>query len=115
MSNAKKFEELLCSDEELQEKMRAAAEAFSGDASDEQAVFEAVVAPLAAEAGLPFTFEELMALAAASQELSLDDLDEAAGGFCFGPGLGEGTNACSNEKTGATACAGVGVGFLWTS
>ena len=35
---------------------------------------------LAAEAGLPFTYEETKELAKKSNELSLDDLDAAAGG-----------------------------------
>ena len=54
MSNAEKFEELLRSNEELQAKLKAAAEAFEGDMTDEAAVFDAVIAPLATEAGVPF-------------------------------------------------------------
>lgn len=44
--------------------------------------------PLAAEAGLPFTYEETKELAKKSDELSLDDLDAAAGGS--DPELGRG-------------------------
>lgn len=72
-------------------------------------------APLAAEAGLPFTYEEARELASGGQELSLDDLDTAAGGGCFVVGISEGTGACSDEWKGATGCAGIGVGFLSTS
>jgi iron complex transport system substrate-binding protein len=64
MSNVMKFEELLRSSEELQAKLRSATEAFAGDKTDEQAVFEAIIAPLAEEAGLPFTYDEAKALAA---------------------------------------------------
>ena len=118
MSNAKKFEELLRSDEALQEKLRAATEAYAGDASDERAVFEAVVAPLADEAGLPFTYEEAQETASGSEELSLDDLDAAAGGTtggCFIVGFGDGAKGCTGgEHSGGTACEVVGVGMVAT-
>lgn len=116
MSNVRKFEELLRSDETLQEKLRAATEAWEGSRDDERAVFEAVVAPLAEEVGLPFSFEEAVEFAKGDQALSLDDLDEAAGGFCLAVGVSEGLGACAKMKsTGATACGGIGVGFMWTS
>jgi len=118
MGNAKKFEELLRSDEALQEKLRAAAEAYTGDASDEQAVFEAVVAPLAEEAGLPFTYEEAQKLASGSEGPSLDDLDAAAGGGgCFIFGGGDGKESCGSDRFGATACmsGGPGIGMILSS
>lgn len=109
MSNAKEFEELLRSDKTLQEKLKAAFEAWEGDASDERAAFEAVMAPLAAEAGLPFTYEEAKELAEESDELSLDDLDAAAGGFeleaCFGYGIEVGTNPYPDARPAGLADA----------
>ena len=45
--NASKFEKLLREDEALRAKMEAAFKAFEGDTSDEKAVFDATVAPLA--------------------------------------------------------------------
>ena len=80
MSNAKKFEELLRSDEALQAKLR---DAFDGDKADERAVFDAVVVPLAAEAGLPFSSDErksLAELAREGAELSDEELEAVAGG-----------------------------------
>ena len=69
--NVIKFEELLREDEALRAKLEAATAAYVGDKSDEKAVFEAVVAPLAADAGLPYTYEE-------GKEASFRrDLDEA--------------------------------------
>ena len=111
-SNAEKFEQLLCSDEGLQAKLKAAAEAFKGDGADECEVFDALIAPLAAEAGLPFTYEDAKALAAEGTELGDEALDAVAGGGCFIVGLGEGSGACMGESFGATGCYGVGVGMF---
>ena len=85
--NAKKFMELLNRDEELQKKMKAAMESFAGDKSDEKALFDAVVAPLAREAGYEFTFEDMNELANASGEgeLSDDEVAAAAGGEWWNP------------------------------
>ena len=117
MSNAEKFEELLRSDEALQEKLRAATEAWEGDVSDEHAVFDALVAPLAAEVGLPFAFEEAREYAE-NEELTLDDLNEAAGGrsgcFIFGFGGGTPTACKGSERSGATACDGLGMGVVYS-
>ena len=117
MSNIEKFEELLRTDEDLQAKLRAAQEAFEGDAADEDAVFDAIIAPLAASLDLPFTFEELKEHAENGAEISDDNLDAIAGGsFCFiigGSEYGNGTGACSgDEAVGATACFFLGVGML---
>lgn len=114
MSNVEKFEELLRSSEELQARLRAATEAYEGDKADERAVFDAVVAPLAAEAGLPFTYEEGAEYAASGKGLSDAELDAVAGGgaFCFILGVGERVDACVTEYLGANACEVVGVGLL---
>jgi hypothetical protein len=78
VENASKFEKLLREDEALQAKMEAALKAFDGDKSDEKAVFDATVAPLAAEAGLPYTFEEAVESTEA-RELDDSELDAVAG------------------------------------
>ena len=83
MSNVEKFEELLRSDEALQEKLRAAIDVYEGDKSDERAVFDAVIAPLAAEAGLPLSHDEWKSLAELAREgveLSDEELEAVAGG-----------------------------------
>ena len=56
-ANVERFEELLRTDEALRAKLDEATAAYAGDPADEKALFEAVIAPLAAELGLPFSFE----------------------------------------------------------
>ena len=121
--NAKKFEELLTSDENLQTKLRAAADSYTGDKKDEKAVFDAVIVPLANEANLPFTYEEAREYAMENRELSLDEGNAAAGGNAELDG-GKGgcaiigitdepeTVSCINTDEGVAACAYVGVGFF---
>ena len=117
MTNREKFEDLLRSDEGLQAKLRAATEAFEGDTADERAVFDALIAPLAAEAGLPFTFEEATEPATTGRELSDAELDAVAGGYnaCVVIGGGEeleDPGACIDKFFGAGACKYIGVGFI---
>lgn len=122
MSNVEKFEELLRSDETLQAKLNAAAEAFLGDKADEQAVFDAVIAPLAEEAGLSFTYDDAVAFAKEGGEVLESELEAIAGGsedkwgaaesVCFIAGGGFSADGCSDEKWGVGACAGLGIGFL---
>ena len=122
MSNVTKFEELLRSDETLQAKLSVATEAFVGDKADERAVFDAVIAPLAEEAGLSFTYDDAVAFAKAGSEIDEAELDAVAGGsedkfgaaesVCFIAGGGFSADGCSDEKWGVGACAGLGIGFL---
>ncbi len=100
---------LLNSDGELQKKVEAAAESFSGDRTDEKAVFEAVIGPVAKENGYDFTYEDVVELAE-DGELSEDELIAAAGGdaYCFLVGAGNGVGA---HEGGVGACKYVGIGF----
>ena len=116
--NVSKFEKLLREDEVLQAKMRDALKAFDGDKNDEKAVFDATFAPLAAEAGLPCTFEEAVA---STQARELDDaeLEAVAGGsWCFiiGGGHDTGNNTVDTENgvgvTGFGTCEYVGIGLV---
>ncbi len=109
MSNVEKFEELLRSDDALQKKLATAVEAFTGDKGDEKSVFEAAVAPIAAEAGLPITFEEVVE-ASTNRELDDSELDAVAGGdgFCFIIGGTTDVEAKCDSMTGQ-ACAYIGV------
>ena len=115
--NASKFEKLLREDEALRAKMEAAFKAFEGDTSDEKAVFDATVAPLAAEAGLPYTFEEAVE---STQTRELDDaeLEAVAGGsWCIiiGGGHDRDSNTVDTENgvgvTGFGTCEYVGIGL----
>ena len=124
--NAKKFEELLTSDENLQTKLRAAADSYTGDKKDEKAVFDAVIVPLANEANLPFTYEEAREYAMENRELSLDEGNAAAGGnadvdggagYCTVIGFNgepeaEYCEVGKEDAAGFGACAYIGVGFL---
>ena len=122
IENAEKFEGLLRGSEGLQAKLRAAMEAFEGDMSDESAVFDAVIAPLAAESGLAFSYEDVEAAAAEFRTLDDAELDAIAGGDededgssktgCIAVGISISTDACSDEHLGAGACFIIGAGFL---
>lgn len=81
----------------------------AGDKGDERAVFEAVVAPIAAEVGLPFTFEDVVA-ASASRELDDTELDAVAGGdsFCYIIGGSDDVDIECDSLTGQ-ACAYIGI------
>lgn len=114
MSNVEKFEKLLLSDEGIQAKVRAATDAYEGDKADERAFFDATVAAVAAEAGLPFTFDEAMEFAASGTDLNDSELEAVAGGRvgCFGIGYGDtpGPEGCSSERAGGGVCGGIGLG-----
>ena len=110
VSNVEKFEELLRSDEELQAKIKEAFEAYEGDKDDAQAVHEAVIAPLAEEAGLPFTYEEASEYASKGVELTEEEADEMAGGtWCFIVGGGTDSGYCGIDEAGVDYCMGAGV------
>ena len=115
MSNVEKFEELLRTDEVLQAKVKELAGSYEGDREDEKAFFEAVFAPLAEEAGLPFTFEDGIEFAEAGKELDDTELDSVAGGkavcWVIGGSTEPEVSGCSSsdESTGGNACAYVGV------
>ncbi|MCR4907466.1 MAG: Nif11-like leader peptide family natural product precursor [Lachnospiraceae bacterium] len=80
--NVMKFEEKIMKDEEFQKRMEEAAKAYEGDQKDEKAVFEAVIVPVAKEAGLTFTFEELSEArkAVSDGEIDLKDMKAVGGG-----------------------------------
>lgn len=113
--NVVKFFETLANDPVLAEKLAAADKAYAEthkllpEDADEtmQTAFrteagKAIVLPVAEEAGLPFTLEELQAyeedqIRLMDQKLSLDELDQIAGGEAKG--------------AGAMACFLLGVGL----
>lgn len=108
--NVKKFEELLRGSEELQAKLKGLLAAFDGDKSDEEALFEATIAKLAEEAGLPFGFDEAKDCAIAEGAISDEELDAVAGGkgFCIIIGGADDVEIeCTNE--GGYSCAYVGI------
>ena len=77
MNNVKDFVELLNTDKTYQEKFEVAAKAYKGEITDE-AIWEAIIGPLAAEAGYDITFDDYKAYVdgfTKNNEISLDELD----------------------------------------
>ncbi len=115
----KKFAELLNTDEAFRAKLKAAAESYNGEKTDE-AVFSGVLVPLAAEYGITATFEEFQAYMSNDQPISDDEVKQIAGGDkkkgygmggarCYGIGIGVG-GAGGNGAGGGCFMVGGGMG-----
>jgi len=116
----RKFEELMKTDKDFQEKLKASMERYTGEET-EQAVFEGVLVPLAKEYGITASFEEFQAymnqIAGEDRELSEEEVDQVAGGknggfgssVCMGIGAGLGGGSGS-EGCGGCALIGGGMG-----
>ena len=114
----KKFEELLITDTEVQEKIRKATQAYTGEQTEE-AMFNNILVPIAAEYGISATFDEYMSYieGLAGQELNENELAQVAGGKVTGGGVvmmrceivGFGAGAGGGNGAGG-ACVGVGFG-----
>ena len=123
-ADIRKFEELMKTDPETQAKLQEAAERYQGEISDEKALFENVLLPVANEAGLSATYEELQEYMGSVKgqsegELSEEELSQVAGGknsgigICAGIGIGDlfGTEDSSYrmcEVIGGGICPGIG-------
>ena len=96
--NIKKFENLMISDESLIARFNEASKSYVGDVNDERAFFDKVIAPIAEEAGVPFTFDELVKAKDNLGELDESELAAVSGGsgFCFLVGYSEGPEAQMN-------------------
>ncbi len=121
-----KFRELLLTDADFQEKLRKAAESYTGE-KNEKAVFDNVLTPIAREHGLSATFEEFKEYAdsfaaGAEGELSEDELKQVAGGkgtgifVCAIMGAGFGNTGNPNDNCffigmGIGACAAEGASY----
>lgn len=68
-------EELLRGGGELQARVREAVSSYEGDRSDEQALFDATLGKIAAGVGLPISYADALALAAASGRRELSDAE----------------------------------------
>lgn len=116
--NVYQFETLLNEDGSVRERLKELAEAYGGDREDERAVFEAVIAPLAEEVGLPYTYDEVIEFAREKdddEDLTPDELKAMSGGsYCVSLGFNDqvSADACNMESIGACACAYAGVGIL---
>ena len=96
----KKFRELLLTDKEFQKKLRNYMEEYTGEQTEE-AVFNAVLVPLAAEYNITAPFDEFRAfiLSMSDDEMSRDELQQIAGGKTAVSGAG------------ASGCYYVGIGI----
>ena len=104
-----RFRDLLLTDEEFREKLKAAMEAYEGDQTEE-AIFHNVLVPLAAEYGISATFEEYKAFIDGLREekMNEDELEQIAGGA--GKGAGAGLAACLGPGVGVGGGGGSGAG-----
>jgi len=95
----KKFRELLLTDGEFQQKLKNAAEAYAGEQTEE-AFFENVLVPAAAEYGIAASYDEFKdyILSMADVEMNTEEIAQVAGGDSKGGGIG------------GIACAVVGIG-----
>ena len=110
--NIKAFFEALSKDEALQQALKEKELAYTGAKEDREAVMEAIVLPVAREAGYDFTLEELNELEKCMQaegELAEEELESVAGGMvwgvCFFIGLGAGY-MCTVVALGICVVAG---------
>ena len=114
-ANVEKFYEKLAQDAALAEKLNALDKDFAekngasaDDAAMREKAVEAVIIPLAKEAGLPFTLEELKEYEQEQlkeMNLSEDELDQVAGG------RGKPRPEDKGKPSYKAACAIVGVGI----
>ena len=124
-NNVKKFLDAVNNDEALQKKVTQTLQAYTGEKTD-KAVWEAVLQPLAREAGCDIPFEAFQAYAEEKkgvQELSPDEFAQVAGGGhdngggigitgCKVFGFGLGISAGSESGAG---CLFIGLGWGRTS
>ncbi len=109
LENVEQFEKLLREDEVLQEKLVSAVDAYEGEQTAE-AIYEALLEPIAAGVGLPFTYEEAVRFGSLGRELSDAELDGLAGGsICIFVGFGDDPDAEVIDDSNGGACAYVGV------
>ena len=118
VENVKAFFEVLSKDEAIQQALKAKEAAYTGSKEDRDAVVEAILLPVAKEAGYEFTLEELKKFAKSmwpEGELDEAELEAVAGGggFCLILGFGsqEDTLVSESNHVGAGTCSGVGIGF----
>ena len=81
VEQVKAFFEKVKEDSALAQKLKDAETAYTGDKSDKDVAFAAIVIPIAAQAGFNFTAEDFKAAFEAEEgEVSEDELDAVAGG-----------------------------------
>ncbi len=79
--NPIRFKQLLETTPALKAELQEAARSYEGDRTDDRAVFDAVIAPLAASLGVPFTYGEALEAIREVRELSDEELEGMVGGL----------------------------------
>ena len=120
-TDLERFRELLNTDTMFQDKLRKAAESYTGEQGD-KAVFDNLLVPLAKEYGLSATYEEFVEYLGAFMgggeiELSEDELAMVAGGkgLCFVIGGSNGPEADGHASINGVeghACYYAGIGII---
>ena len=89
ITDIQKFADLIRTDETFRNKLKAAADAYTGEQTEE-AIFNNVLTPVAKEYGISATFDEYKGYIErlSDQELSKDELAQVAGGKISGGGIG---------------------------
>lgn len=108
--DCKKFLEIIKKDEALQKKLEEAAKNYKGEQTEE-AVFEQVIAPIAREADVSFTLDDLKQ---SVQELDSDEMEQVAGGWGQGGCgiLGAGVGGAASKEEGFGLCFLIGAGIM---
>lgn len=113
----RKFRELFLTDEEFQQKLKAAATAYTGEQTEE-AIFNGMLVPLAEEYGISVSYDEYHAFLSGDLEMNNEELMQVAGGtkgagatICFAIGIGAGLSEDDDDNgVGGSLCAAVGIG-----
>ena len=84
--NTQNFMKMIGEGGELQDKVKAAVDGYTGNKMDPKEVFDNVLAPIAKEKGLDISFDDAKEFLGVSGdgELSLETLKNTAGGWWFG-------------------------------
>jgi len=81
--SAQNFMKMIGEGGELQDKVKAAVESYSGNKTDPKEVFDNVISPIAKEKGFDITFDDAKEFLgiAGDGELSVETLKNTAGGL----------------------------------
>jgi len=114
-----KFRKLLLTDQDFQNKLKEASMNYTGEQTEE-AIFNSVLVPLAAEYNITATYDEFMEYSSnlSNQELSSDELSMVAGGKPDGGGFGMtqctgagGGLGAAGSSAGGGVCVFTGLGW----
>lgn len=106
-----KFLELVRQDETIRKKLEEAGKNYTGDQTEEK-VFESIIAPIARDAGMTFTLDDMKQ---SVRELSPDEMEQVGGGAGKKTSIGRRNDngpAPNGSGFGGGFCQVIGVGAL---